>query len=83
VGHLKNLEWLFVFASSRIELDNGRVSNQSARPKFAAAPRSFVRKWTKNDAVGRGAIHVHLLPVTKIKVAEMYTYARSAGAPDD
>ena len=38
---------------------------------------------TKNDAIGRGAIHVYLLAVSKRKVAEVYAYARSAGGLDD
>ena len=66
-----------------MELDNGRVPSDSARPKFAAAPGSFVRVRTKNDAIGGRAINVHLLAGSERKVAEMYANARSAGALDD
>jgi hypothetical protein len=51
--------------------------------KFSAAPRPFVRVRTTDDAVAGGAINVHLLPASERKVAEMYAYARSAGALDD
>jgi hypothetical protein len=83
VRYLKNLESLSVFIASLIELDNDRVPVDSARPKFSAAPGSLVRERTKNDAISPGAIHVHVLAVSKRKVAEMYAYARSAGALDD
>ena len=66
-----------------MELDNGRVPDDSARPKFAAAPGSFVREGTKNDAIGGRAINVHLLAGSKRKVAEMYADTGSAGALDD
>ena len=74
---------LFVFIRSRVELDNGGVPDQCARPKFSATPGSFVRVRTTNDAVCRKAINVHLLAAGKRKVAEMYAYARSAGALDN
>jgi hypothetical protein len=80
---LKNLESFSVFITFLIELDNDSVPIDSARPKFSAAPGSLVRVRTKNDAIGPGAIHVHLLAVSKRKVAEMYAYARSARALDD
>ncbi len=82
VRYLKNVESSSVFIGFLIELDNDRVPIDSARPKFSAAPRSLVRERTKNAATTRGALHVHLLAVRKRKVAEMYAYARSAGALD-
>ena len=78
--YLKYLESFSVLIISRIELDNGGIPNQSARPEFSAAPGSFVRVRTTNNAIGRGAINVHLFACSKRKVAEMYAYAGSAGA---
>jgi hypothetical protein len=81
--YLGNLESLFVFISSLIKLDNDPVAIDSARPKFPAAPRTLIRIGTKDNAIGPRAINVHLLAVGKRKVAEMYAYARSAGALDN
>ena len=59
-----------------MQLDNRRVPTDGARPKFSAIPRSFVRVRTKKDAVGRSAIHVHLLTVSKRKLPAV-AYAKA------